>query len=299
MNILLLKLYYYSSGQYCPVINLQALNQFVETHPFKMESLQVAKSLIQPGDYLMKTDLKGAYYTVPIHPDHCCYLQFAYLGTLYKFGCLPFGLSSAPQAFTKLLKPVVLIRSPGIWVVVYLDDILLLHQNKDNLVKILHQVISQLWNLGFTIKLEKCLPHPTQQVVFLGGLLDSLQMTISLPPPKLDTIIQESQQIQKMNQVLLEELISDWQDEPRCPDRCLDGTIVLPESSVQSIISPSPMWQALQAIPSHLIPPEHNGAPMVVIPSNPHLQWPTLVHSSLQSDHFNRCLSGRLGSNLE
>ena len=108
-----------------------------------------------------------------------------------------------------------------------------------------------------------------------------------------------SADVEDEQSIARETVISDWQDEPRSPDRCLEGTIVLPESSAQSIVSPSSVWQASQAIPSHLIPPEHNGAPMVVIPSNPHLQWPTLVHSSLRSDHFNRCLSGRLGSNLE
>ena len=103
----------------------------------------------------MKIDLKDAYYTVPIHPNHRRYLRFMYQGILYEFGCLPFGLSSAPRAFTKLLKPVVvLIRLLGIHVVIYLDDILLLHPNKDALVNIFHQVCSLLQNLGFTIKQE-------------------------------------------------------------------------------------------------------------------------------------------------
>jgi hypothetical protein len=93
-----------NSGQYRPVINLRALNQFVEPQPFKMESLQV-----------VKMDLKDAYHTVPIHQDHCRYLRFSYRGNLYEFRCLPFGLSSVPRAFTKILKPVVvLIRSLGI-----------------------------------------------------------------------------------------------------------------------------------------------------------------------------------------
>ncbi|CAB4007132.1 Hypothetical predicted protein, partial [Paramuricea clavata] len=96
-----------NSGQYRPVINLRALNQFVEPQPFKMESLQVVKALVQPGDYLMKMDLEDTYYTVPIHQDHCRYLRviFYYRGNLYEFRCLPFGLSSAPRAFTKILKP--------------------------------------------------------------------------------------------------------------------------------------------------------------------------------------------------
>ena len=38
-------------GQFRPVINLRALNRFVQTESLKMESLQVAKVLIEHGDY--------------------------------------------------------------------------------------------------------------------------------------------------------------------------------------------------------------------------------------------------------
>ena len=37
--------------------------------------------------------------------------------------CLPFGLSSAPRVFTKVMKPVIgMVRSQGIRSVIYLDD---------------------------------------------------------------------------------------------------------------------------------------------------------------------------------
>ena len=41
--------------------------------------------------------------------------------------CLPFGLSSVPRIFTKLLKPVVAyLRSKGVRCMIYIDDILLI-----------------------------------------------------------------------------------------------------------------------------------------------------------------------------
>ena len=84
-----------------------------------MEGLQVVKSLIQQGDFMMKLDLKDAYYTLPIHPSHRKYLRFFYQDRTYEFQCLPFGLSSAPWAFTKTLKPVLaLLQSMGIRVVI-------------------------------------------------------------------------------------------------------------------------------------------------------------------------------------
>lgn len=44
---------------------------------------------------------------VPIHPDRQPYLCFHWNESLWQFTCLPFGLSSAPWCFTKLLKPVI------------------------------------------------------------------------------------------------------------------------------------------------------------------------------------------------
>lgn len=35
-----------------------------------MEGLQVVKSPIQQGDFMMKLDLKDAYYALPIHHSH-------------------------------------------------------------------------------------------------------------------------------------------------------------------------------------------------------------------------------------
>jgi hypothetical protein len=195
------------NGQYRPVINLKALNRFVECTPFKMESLQVAKGLLQPGDYMMKLDLKDAYYTVPVHSEHWCYLRFIYQSKLYEFRCLPFGLSSAPRAFTKILKPVAaLLRSLGVRVVFYLDDILLLRQNKDELWKIFHQVVDLLQNLGFTVKREKCSPLPTQQLIFLGALLNSVTMNLSLPQEKLSAITMTAQEILHSHEVSLRTL---------------------------------------------------------------------------------------------
>ena len=103
------------NGDYRPIINLRALNRFLEKDSFKMEGLQVVKSLIQQGDFMMKLDLKDAYYALPIHHSHRKYLRFVYQDRTYEFQSLPFGLSSAPWAFTKTLKPTLaVLRSMSI-----------------------------------------------------------------------------------------------------------------------------------------------------------------------------------------
>ena len=61
------------SGQR-PVINLRALNRYIQVDHFKMEGFHMVKELVRPQDWVMKVDLKDAYFLVPIHPDHHKYL---------------------------------------------------------------------------------------------------------------------------------------------------------------------------------------------------------------------------------
>ena len=56
---------------------------------------------------MITMDLKDAYLSVPIHADHSKYLRFEWESELWEFTCLPFGLSSAPRVFTKVMKPVI------------------------------------------------------------------------------------------------------------------------------------------------------------------------------------------------
>lgn len=52
---------------WCPVVNLKLLNCFVVSAHFKMESARTSKSLIQPGDLLIKLNLRDASLAVSIY----------------------------------------------------------------------------------------------------------------------------------------------------------------------------------------------------------------------------------------
>ena len=121
-------------GSSRPVINLKLLNQFMANLHFKMESLAMSRDLLKPGDWMASIDLKDAYLSVAIWEEHRKYLRFIWNGRLFEFQCLPFGLSSAPRVFTKLLKPVLArLCHQGIRLIMYLDDILVIAQTREEL----------------------------------------------------------------------------------------------------------------------------------------------------------------------
>ena len=92
------------SGSFRMILNLSKLNEFVEYHQFKMDTLDSAMKLIDTDCYMASVDLLYAYHSVPIHVEYQKYLKFVWTGKLYQFTALPNGLSSGPRIFTKLLK---------------------------------------------------------------------------------------------------------------------------------------------------------------------------------------------------
>ena len=177
------------NGQMRPVINLKALNQWVETPHFKMEGLTSLQDLLRQGDWLVKVDLKDAYLTIPIHPDHQPYLRFMvgevnYQFTCLPFGlaCLPFGLACAPCAFTKIMKAVVtLLRSWGIRVIIYIDDILIMSDSAVLAAQHLEVLTHILQCLGFIINAEKSVMSPAQELEFLGMMVKTTTLLLCLP----------------------------------------------------------------------------------------------------------------------
>ena len=58
---------------------------------------------------MCKLGLKDVYFMAPIQSWSQKFIRFQFQGRTNQFTCLPFGLSSAPRIFTKLLKPVTRI----------------------------------------------------------------------------------------------------------------------------------------------------------------------------------------------
>ena len=95
-----------ATGGWRPVIDLSHLNDFVQLTPFKMETVASVLLSVREGDFLASLDLKDAYFQIPIHGSSRKLLRFMSEGTVYQFKALCFGLSTAPQVFTRVFAAV-------------------------------------------------------------------------------------------------------------------------------------------------------------------------------------------------
>lgn len=165
---------------------------YLEVSHFKMESVLSLGDSLRRNYYLAKTDLKDAYLTVPIYRGHRKYLRFRWEDRRFQFKSLPFGLVTAPRVFTKLLRPVAAkLRLQVLLLIVYLDDILIMEDSPTKLKKHAQLLVTQLQDLDFVLNTKKNVWKPSQLIRFLGFLVDSKTMSLSLPSEKILKIQKE------------------------------------------------------------------------------------------------------------
>ena len=201
-------------GKHRPVINLRPLNAFLRHQHFKMEGIHVVRDLLQQGDWMARIDLKDAYFAVPVCPSDRKYLRFKWQSKSYEFTCLPFGLSTAPRVFTKVLRPVITyLREKGIRCVIYLDDILIMNQDKETLREDVALALTLLEALGFLVNYVKSSLSPVQVLVYLGFAVDSRTRELSQPPDKLHQITAEARALSETEGGLGQRIGSNmWED---------------------------------------------------------------------------------------
>ena len=98
---------------------------------------------------------------------------------------MPNGLACAPRYFTKLMKPVYsCLRTQGFDSVTYIDDSLLIGNSPNECSRNVNATISLLRSLGFCINLKKSALTPSNEIKFLGFVINSTTMKVYLPNDK-------------------------------------------------------------------------------------------------------------------
>ena len=134
-----------------------------------METQRKVKDAVQLNDWAFSLDLTDAYLHIPIHYRSRKFLRFTLRGRVYKFKALPFGLSTSPFVFTRLMEVIAtFLRRRAITLHPYLDDWLARNQNRQRLLEHRQFILALINSLGLIINYEKSDLVPAQVFTFIG-----------------------------------------------------------------------------------------------------------------------------------
>lgn len=185
-----------ANGKDRMIIDLSSLNDHVNKISFRMEGIESLKHLIAPNDFMISIDLSDAFFSIPLHESSKKYVTFEFNKSRYQFNVLPFGLSSSPRIFCKMLRPAIIhLRSMGIKVSSYMDDLFLCCHSSILLQQQAFSTLTLLSSLGFKPNLEKSHLIPTKSMLHLGYTWNSSEMNLSLPAEKCEKTLQFASQI--------------------------------------------------------------------------------------------------------
>jgi len=123
-----------------------------------------------------KIDLKSAYHLVRIAKGDEWKTAFCTRYGSFEWLVMPFGLSNAPSAFQRFMNDIF-SDVLDIFVVIYLDDILIYSDNMDDHKKHVKEVLKRLRENQLYASPTKCVFHQ-DRIEFLGFVLgvDGLRM---------------------------------------------------------------------------------------------------------------------------
>ena len=119
---------------------------------------------------------------------HCCFLHLKWNNFIIQFRALPFGLSTVPKTFTRVMRTISL-QWWRMWInlFLYTNNAFILGNSLEQTRIDWQRLASLLHRFGFELSHCKCLFKPLQVFLHIGLMFNTREMTISLPGLKLQT----------------------------------------------------------------------------------------------------------------
>ena len=196
------------------ILDLRYVNQHVYKQRVKFDDWRTAINFFGKGTYFTKFDLKSGYHHLEIFPDHQPFLGFSWTypdgnTCFYMFSVLPFGLSSAPYIFTKLLRPLIRHwRSLGIHSTIFLDDNIDMEKSFETSARHAQIVRADVSRSGLVANDDKSVWVPTQNITWLGLSWDGIDGTLAIASHRIEKLISTLNRVLKTTHVSARVLVS-------------------------------------------------------------------------------------------
>ena len=172
------------NGKLRLVIDYRQLNEITVKDRTPLPLITEMKDRLHEAKWFTTLDLKDGYYHIRIKPGDEWKTAFRTKYGLFEYLVMPFGLTNAPASFQRMINHV-LREYLDVFVVCYLDDILIYSDSEEQHEEHVHKVLQTLQDANLLVEPEKSVFH-VQEVEFLGHIITPEH--IRMDPKKIATI---------------------------------------------------------------------------------------------------------------
>jgi hypothetical protein len=172
------------NGKLRLVVDYRQLNGITHKDRTPLPLMTELRDRLHGKSWFTALDLRSAYNLIRVKEGEEWKTAFRTKFGLYEYLVMPFGLTNAPATFQRMINNV-LREYLDIFVVVYLDDILIFSENLEEHKEHVHKILQTLLAAKLLVDPEKSHFH-VQEVTFLGHIIRPNQ--ISMDPEKVKAV---------------------------------------------------------------------------------------------------------------
>ena len=174
------------NGKWRWVVDFRQLNSVTRKDSFPIPNIIELLSYLRKSKYFTSLDLAQAFHSIPVREIDREKLSFCALDKFYQFCRMPFGLTSAPNTWARLVTQVMQ-DIPKSKLIVFFDDLLIHSSDLTSHLNTLKQVFQLLQRAGLRLNMEKT-DWVKSEVKFLGHLISDKGVTV---PSEFSQIIKD------------------------------------------------------------------------------------------------------------
>ena len=163
-------------------IDYQQLNKVRVKNKYPLPRINDLFDQLQGASFFSKTDLKSGYHQLRVRECDILKIAFRTRYGHFKFLVMSFGLTNAPTRFMYLINRVFK-QYLDMFIIVFIDDILVYFRSEHDHADHLRIVLSTLRNHQVFSKFNKC-KFFLRSIVFLGHVISNDSIRVILKRPK-------------------------------------------------------------------------------------------------------------------
>jgi hypothetical protein len=135
-------------------VDYRPLNEVTVKNKYPLPRIDILFDQPSGARYFSKIDLRLGYHQIKIRKEDIPKMAFSIRYGLYEFTVMSFGLTNAPAYFMYLMNSIFM-EELDVFVVIFIDDILIYSKTREDHARHIHIVLQKLWKHRLYAKFSK------------------------------------------------------------------------------------------------------------------------------------------------